>query len=453
MKSLFLFWVALVTLLAPLSVNAQPFTTDETLEDLRFLMAEMENSIPCLLEYNPNFRSEAETILATVDGPATAIEHFELVTKLAALGNEGHTKVIDVESKLWQDFLEDRFVYLPLVVKFIGDRLFVEQVNVSTSDLRRGLEITQINGQSLAEIIDLIAENTPSDGRGETFTRLDISNGFNWRYYLFVEQPAAFELSLHDPATAESFTTTIPATTLGAMRAFRAEQPPPSSPTAPEPESNVYELRIEADHAYLRLQSFDWRRIEKENLKPKELYGDLFARVKAAGVDHLIVDLRGNTGGRNEFSTGMIPFINQTDAKGILKTSISWKGKSKVHKIPRPDRNVFDGRIIVLTDGKTYSAGGTLARYLKEFGRAIVVGEETGTRYEGFAAGSANEVQLPHSGLKLQLPRYHTKFPVSSLQTTSNRGLLPDHHVPPSYEDWINGTDAAYEKAISLIRP
>ena len=149
----------------------------------------------------------------------------------------------------------------------------------------------------------------------------------------------------------------------------------------------------------------------------------------------------------------MIPyFISNKPEERILRTSISWEGKERVYKIPSPSGNVFRGKIYVLVNGRTYSNGHTLARYLKEFADAIIIGEETGTRYEGLAAGSSQYVILEGSGVRIGIPRYQYKFPVSSIQDTSNRGLIPDKEVTYSIQDLISKLDLHLKIAEEMIQ-
>lgn len=148
----------------------------------------------------------------------------------------------------------------------------------------------------------------------------------------------------------------------------------------------------------------------------------------------------------------MVPFILKKPGQDpFLKKTISWERKERTYKFPTPSKWAFKGNIYVLVDGRTYSAGNTLCRYLKEYADAVVIGEETGTRYEGFAAGSKQYVTLTNSQLRIGIPRYHILFPKSARQTTSNRGTLPDFTIRYTMDDIIQQKDLHMDKANSLI--
>ena len=212
-----------------------------------------------------------------------------------------------------------------------------------------------------------------------------------------------------------------------------------------------YTLKHDKGVSYLTLPSFDFRLIDQYGVKAEKLYKSIFTEIANEQSQYLVIDLRENTGGRNEFADEMVPYINKGKEDPFLKKTISWKGKEKIYKLPKTSKLAFQGKVYVLVDGRTYSAGSTLARYLKEYANAVVIGEETGTRYEGFAAGSSQDIILISSQLRIGIPRYHILFPKSEMQTTSNRGLLPDKIITPSIEDLINGKDLQMNKARELI--
>ena len=147
----------------------------------------------------------------------------------------------------------------------------------------------------------------------------------------------------------------------------------------------------------------------------------------------------------------MIPCINKAGFTGKYFESIKYSGGVTEYETPENSQYFFDGKIFVITDGGTFSSGTSLAVFLKELGHAIVVGEETGGRYEGFVAGSSEEVTLPNSGAKVYIPRYNMVNLTAISQKTSNRGLLPDHEVTYTPEEKISGIDKERKLIDSLI--
>jgi C-terminal processing protease CtpA/Prc len=87
--------------------------------------------------------------------------------------------------------------------------------------------------------------------------------------------------------------------------------------------------------------------------------------------------------------------------------------------------HLYSGQIFLLTDRNSYSMSGMFAAIMKDYQRAILVGEETG--------GLAN----PHgSNVAVTLPESKFRFTISTSRAYrpsgvfDNRGVIPDIAVP-----------------------
>ena len=63
-------------------------------------------------------------------------------------------------------------------------------------------------------------------------------------------------------------------------------------------------------------------------------------------------------------------------------------------------KNHFDGKVIVLTDGATFSMGSLVAAKLKYNRDATIIGIETGGTEEGSNAVLTGQLSLPNSGIR-----------------------------------------------------
>ncbi len=438
----------MLTLLTSASV-AQTYTDSEVKEDLQYLIGSIEEFVPALYRYNPDFKEKADAIVRAVENDMSVLAYFSSVSKIVSLANEGHFNLGDWADVAHKGFVDNTYKYMPLSVKVIGDRMFVWINSANSEELQRGDEILSINGRASADIIASMLPYIPSDGHIETYQLKSLTMGFPWMYYLYVEQPETFAIEYkrqgqHSTVTVEALTRE------GWMTNYQRRKP---AATEEEPDvRQVYEWEIKESLAVLKLKDFSRSLVEKYDLEASKLYKEIFGQLQTAQVSNLIIDLRDNTGGRNEFADDLIPFIMKEAGKGLFKTTESWKGKKKDYSLPKIDKLAFKGNIYALVNGRTYSAGAEVARYLKEYGKAVIIGEETGTRYEGFAAGSTQSIVLPNSDIRIGIPRYHLGFPPSSSQKTSNRGLLPDHEVSYTIEDLMNEKDLEMEVALGLIK-
>ena len=444
--------VLLGFLFGNLTTIGQSLKSAEVKEDLTFLVEKIKTYDPALQEYHPNFEEEANKVLAEISDDSLApLDFYTVVTKICALAHEGHFKVGDWADDIHAGFGSNTYTYLPVEVKILSGKIFVANDYSNEQRLNKGDEIIAINGVNTESILNKLLQVTPSDGEITTYAYRKIEEGFPWLFYFYIDQPDTFEFRIVDQnqqERTESISALIRSDQVENVKKYISTNSSPNEST----DEGFYTLDITNEYALLTLPSFDFRRVNKYEVKSKTLYKSIFKELQDKQVQHLVIDLRYNTGGRNEFADDMVPFISRNASKDpYLKKTISWEGKERKYSLSAPSKLAFKGSIYVLVNGKTYSAGGSLARYLKEYGDATVIGTETGTRYEGFAAGSSQVINLPNSQLKIEIPRYHILFPPSSKQTTKNRGLLPDYEITQTFESYSEEKDLNLEKVLMLI--
>lgn len=434
------------------STNAQYLASKAIEEDLNFLINNIEKYNPALSVYHPEFREQAKKVLTSVKGDSASVyDYFTKVSHICALANEGHFKLGDWKDIAHKAVIEDKIGYLPLATLLTSKKLYVLKDISNERQLKKGDEIVAINGMSMEDILILLLKVTPSDGDITTYAYKKIDDGFNWMYLLYIEQPDSFSIDYLTKG-GESKTANIKAL-IRSNQFENFEKYYGSEKQEPSTDEGFYKLSYKDDYAILTLPSFDFRRVNKYDVDAKKLYKTLFTEFNSKGLQHLIIDLRDNTGGRNEFANAIVPYImKQNSTDEYMKKTISWAGKEKVYKLPKPSKQVFKHNIYVLVNGKTYSAGSSLTRYLKEYGNATVIGTETGTRYDGFAAGSEHNIILPNSNITIGIPRYHILFPKSKIQQKFNRGLIPDYEINYTFQDYLENRDLHKEKAIEIIK-
>ncbi len=439
---LFLFLISVVT-------NAQYLSHAQIKADLEQLQDGIKKYNPALHLHNPHFERHSDELIAGLKGDSLSlVEAFKYVSQLCALSNEGHFALGNWKDSVHAGFLKNEYHYLPLSIRIRQGKMYVWHDNSNEQRLTRGNEILTINGLEAKSILELIRSCTPSDGTIKTYSNQSIELGFSWMYYLYVSQAGTFKITVKNNLGQE-VETTVTALLRDAQFANHKKM---AAPTTKAKEDVFYTLKHQADISYLTLPSFSAAKIEKHGIKSRALYKSIFMELQQRDTKYLVIDLRGNTGGRNELADDIVPFIHTGLYQApFLKKTVSWEGKEKVYKSPKPSKLAFTGKIYVLVNGRTYSAGSMLARYLKEYNGAIIIGEETGTRYEGFAAGSKQYITLANSQLEIGIPRYRFAFPTSNFQLTSNQGLLPQHTVEYTMNHSMQNVDLHLDKVNELI--
>lgn len=422
---------------------SQTFTRQQVTDDLMYLRSRMEIFHPKIQLYNPDFNTKADSVLKLVHDNMSRLESFKLVSQLVALGNEGHYNVGQWNDSVHVGFLDNAYRYMPLSVYVLDGHIYVKTDVSNENALQTGDEIHSINGLSVKAILDRFKHYLPVDGHIPTRLYQRLTAGFSWLYYLYIGQPEAFEIVYTPYRETQQKTVSIEALTQYQQsenykkNVGNVTSEPPPGPVI----DDYYTYEITDGTGWLNLKSFNWQLVEKFKVDAKKLYTSIFKELNEKAVKTLVIDLRDNNGGRNEFADEMLPFILKSNSKGIYKTSISWRGKQKPFKIPSMSKYAFQGKIYVLVNAGTFSSGASLARYLREYADAVLIGSETGSRYEGFVAGSSQGIDLPNLKVRIGIPRYLTDFPPSGKQKTSNRGLMPDHTITYSIDDRIEKVD------------
>lgn len=151
---------------------------------------------------------------------------------------------------------------------------------------------------------------------------------------------------------------------------------------------------------------------------------DLFAYIDKHRIRRLVIDLRDNGGGDfNKVRRLLIPGLR---ARATFSAQ---------------------GNLYVLTGPATFSAAMTNAVDFRRDLHAVLVGEPTGARPNGYQEGTS--FALPNSHLTVTVSTRYYQF-----QTEDTPGVIPDHFAPPNWQDYRAGRDPALAWVLSqpLVR-
>lgn len=427
-------------------------TTAQIKEDFDFLKVELEKYNPAMYAYHPKeiFEKRMENIQQSITAPMTAIQYFKLLSWAAEAVNEGHVKIGTEQDEFYKGFFAGEYKSLPLSVECLGEKVFVWLNYSSDSSLQRGDEILSINNHSIADIRQEIFNYTVADAGIETFKQMRFCSELAARYFWFVEQPDSFAIEYKKLGAKRLQKTKLPALTHPEMSQQAAKNK--IYDKKPQGIDKFYSLTGDNDRAVLTLRTFDDDVLTEYNIKAYTFYHAVFKRLKKNKTQYLVIDVRDNGGGTKDYGDDLLPFVLPKNRKGIFRELVSWDGKVVPSEFPKRSNFAFKGKLYILVDGGTYSTAAHIAKYLWEFADATIIGEEAGSRYEGFAAGTYHYCILPNSKIKIGIPNQWVKNFISEKQATKNRGLLPEYPVETTIEDKLAGRDKALEKAYELIK-
>ena len=166
---------------------------------------------------------------------------------------------------------------------------------------------------------------------------------------------------------------------------------------------------------------------------------------KARKHKALILDLRGNPGGRVDTLKLMIRNIFESDVKLYDRVQ---RDRSEAITV-KTSRHSFDGKLVVLVDSNSASASEVLSRVVQWEKRGVVVGDRT--------AGSVMEAKHYSYQIGLDIVSFYgasitdADLVMADGKSLEHVGVMPSETVLPTATDLANGRDPALARAAELL--
>ena len=404
-------------------------------------------------------------------------------TAFAAIVSEAIAEIRDGHARLELDSVTSAALasapLFPLRVNIEAGRLVVVS-NDSPADttIRPGMQLLRINGRPVADILRTLLPKVSGDGFIETGRTARLAREFAPLLWLYVEQPPSYTLTARD-GTGRPITSTLP----GILQRDRTATVNPVNARLVEnmaqldgPSGTIaLQFLDEGTIARLRIRSFGGQGF------PATL-DSAFTTIREKKSRSLILDLRGNGGGVDEYGALLVSYFVELPFRyfdyirltTIAPSFATWlprtfdelragterqpDGSFRVTPVlhtgvaeQQPATTPFPGKVVVLIDGGSFSTTADVAAQLRSRERATFVGEETAGTYEGNTSGLNALIVLPNSRLRLKVMMYGYWNAVKP-PAAPGRGILPDHVVPRRVSDILNGVDPALERAMTIVR-
>lgn len=492
MKSPIPFWIAAVVaaMVATLPVPVLAHSSDGSLteaqarQDARILHRALTALHPALTKY----RTQAEIDAAFVrfedraQNARTATQMYLAATELAAAIRCGHTwtNVLNQNGASRAALLESANK-LPARIALIGGRWLV----LSSADraIAVGDEILSINDVAGKDIVSRMLPYLRADGGSDGKRLRQLSHDRGDYSQMDIVWPllsppvdGQYALKLRDQS-GPMRTVSVKALTLAQRDAILTTQGFKSP-------SEDWTFRIAGNVGYLTLptfafyrSAFDWSAFLK----------DSFAKLDAARVPSLVIDIRANEGGDGEIGgellsylirkpfdfsssqtvsayervpydlaryldtwdfsffdrTGKVERITEGTAAGKYHYTARGDGKQTIVPVAAP----YPGRTFILVGPENSSASFQFALLAKQTGAATLVGQRTGGNQRGLNGGQLAWVTLPNSGVAVDIPLLAGTY----TQATPDASVTPDIEVAPSIDALRAGRDLDMEAVRRLI--
>lgn len=455
-------------------VSAQnTLNPSELKKDFQLFRTALEEAHPGIYRYaaKSSMDGSFESVVKKLDQPITQQEFYKILNPVLTKIGCGHTKLMPSEDKGFMYYYNWETLF-PLKLFLDKNRAYVRYSYDTRVKLEPGTEITAINGMGMDKIIEGLLNNLFSDGHNQTFKHYELNRYFNALFSNFyLEEGKAYnQFNITYKHRGRKGSMNLPSVSYQTvMQHDTAEQ-----------NSIPYQLEFKnSKTALLTLRTF-WPDEEKYNFEA--FLKESFTEINTKNVENLILDLRGNEGGKDAFGSLLLSYLANSEFRYYdklvvatnerfsfvehaqlpegyeqLRTLITqtedgefrWEHNGNL-AVQMPQELSFKGRVYVLIDGACFSVTSEFCSVANHLDRVSFIGEETGGGYYGNNSGAFSIVTLPNSKLKLGIPLMAYYTAVGDYEFT-DRGIVPHYPVQPTITGILSGRDEVMERTMKII--
>ncbi len=434
------------------------FAKQKAIEDYDILYSSLINYHPAPFFYvkESDLATFYESQKASITDSLSEIDFLFLCRKLITEIRCGHTQALPSDN--WFKSIKGLKNQIPFEVKNIEGRLYISSTIDSTFDFHVNDELISVNTIPVQDIIDQLLAMETGDGFTQTFRNKIVEIRFRIYLVFLFGIPQEYVIGFRNSEGEVKQTIVQPTK----EKIVEISQPalPENLKMIIENSWSSFSFDSEANLGYLKIKSF----LEKKEYK--KYYKQIFKYLKQHPNSKLILDLRDNPGGDFRHGNRFLTYLSSE--KVLLNFErprkdraenefVKFNGWDKVVQfafaikprkykaegqitetfVYRPKKNAFNGKLYVITNGITFSQAALVSSHLREHG-AMFLGQETGGAELGCNGILTYKLELPNSGIKLDIPAYHVKS--NSTKGQFGRGVKPDFPIALTLNNSIDNT-------------
>lgn len=508
MKGLF----CLLLFLFSFNGNAQPGTdslatkilqTTDMQADFSYLRKLLEETHPGLYRYTPKviMQAKLDSLAGTLTKPLPFYDFYRTVGALIADIRCAHTHVLP--EKNWRNQFNKVQKTNPFFIWSTQQRFFVLMNGTSDQTIKPGFELLSINGQPMDNVRQQMNRYHWADGYIQSSKSQMRGELFDLFYYWFVGQPETFSLQFRS-LTGDTIQVNAPAKPYRESLRQMLKNPVNKQMVAwyvNKKQKHPWRLSFPdtlANTAILRFDGFggEGARNSTEAVTVFRAFMDKsMAKIEKQRIQHLIIDVRSNTGGWDSQGIELFTYLMKTDSavpyytrqhsisdgtqgseflafsdlseanRNNIKNELTAEtdgtftlkqasGIDSTGRTPKrysPKSNRFRGQVYVLMNGESASTASEFLAVARANKVGVFIGTESGGAYEGGNGGSFITLGLPRSGIQVTTPLVYYNNAVPEPKQ-KGRGTLPDYYVPVTINDLLTHTDSQFNVVAALIR-
>ena len=417
---------------SPAELFVKVFTKKEYQEDLDQLGKKLLEVHPNALKFitKEDFWKIIEKKKALITDQTTYGEFNWHCSEIIASINCSHTSMGSFfpESEMLPSSL--RF---PLQTRLINGQLFVIDPLNNTDQVALKDEILAINEQPVADLIRSIYSHIPSQGFIETTKKHFFNTWATAMIPYALGFPKTYEIRIKGK---ENLIMLKEATT------YKEPFYDPSIKTCKD--NLCFDLLDNRKDAVLTISSFNYYPWNNLNVF-EDFINQSFIEIQEEGIENLIIDLRFNGGGSPESSIHLLRYLANKPFTYFVNSGYGAEDGRSVQYYPF--ENTFKGKCYFIVDGHGNSTTGHFMSLVKVLNLGTIVGEELGSNQ--FCTAGQTICRLSNTKLEYYVANTTSKVAAPSLPDET--GILPDHYVTQSIDDYLNKVDAVKEYTLNLV--
>ena len=404
--------------------------------DFRFLRNMLQKTHPNLYLYTSRNKMNAffDSLNQSITGPRTLFNFYNLVTLLNDKIKDGHTIMLPPEEA--SAYFRASCKFLPFYFIVVNNRLFVRMNCSSDTLIKSGIEIISINNIPASGIVSNLVKRQIRDGYSEAYPQWILSNYFKEYYGFHFGHPDSFYISYknRDASFTTSVIRALPRDSINLLQKERYQDKKPK-----EGQGITLAFDTIAHSAILTIRSLDSELLKTVyNQEYIPVFDSLFMVLHNYKTNRVILDMRDNQGGDFECGRRLLSFL--------VNQPLDYLPGSKEYERIKPNLLHYNGPLIVLVNGGTFSNAAIVSAYLQHDRKASIIGEESAGN-KTILSGDPVEVTLPNTKIIVEISS--TKYIIKN-RPNDGHGIIPNHKITPSVEDIIMNRDVVKDYALKL---